>query len=187
MEKEYYVYYWYYNDNNTIFYVGKGKGDRYKSKEGRNKIFNAMVLKHSCFQEIFMKDLTEYEAVLVERALIEMLILLRHPLLNIQMKGVCQSDGIERAKLNGKYSTVGRKLIKPDKNIFDEIYPEYKKGKVRAKDFMEALNLKKMSFYRRIAEYEKQTCIKNENLNTIHHENIKNMQVSKGEDAECKN
>ena len=177
MEKEYYVYYWYYNDNNAIFYVGKGKGDRYKSKENRNKIFTEMIAKHECFQEVFMKDLTEYEAVLVERSLIEMLILLRHPLLNIQLRGICQSDGIEKARLEGKYK--GRKPIEYDKNIFENLYIDWKNKKISAKYFMTSLNLKQKTFYRRIAEYEKQnniTCIKTENLNTIHPENIKNMQ-----------
>ena len=135
-----------------------------------------MTSKHECFQEIFMKNLTEYEAVLVERSLIEMLILLRHPLLNIQMRGVCQRDGIERAKLEGKYK--GRQRIKINGSL-DTLYPRWKNKEIRTKEFMKALNLKHRTFYRRISEYEQQnniTCIKTENLNTIHHENIKNMQ-----------
>lgn len=32
MEKEFYVYRWYYKDTNKTFHIGKGKGQRYKEK-----------------------------------------------------------------------------------------------------------------------------------------------------------
>ncbi|MFA5398027.1 MAG: hypothetical protein WC346_18590 [Methanogenium sp.] len=149
----YYVYYWYYNDNNTIFYVGKGKGDRYKTLKERNHMFTKMTNMHNTSNEIFMSGLTEEESILIERALIEMLVLLRNPLLNVQMRGVLQREGIERAKLEGKYK--GRKKIIPDRENFSLLYKQWKDGKIKTKNFMQALGVKKDTFYRRVKEFER--------------------------------
>lgn len=40
MDKEFYVYRWYYKDTNETFHIGKGKGNRYKeTKQSRNQYF----------------------------------------------------------------------------------------------------------------------------------------------------
>src|SRR4030065_2225950 len=96
-----------------------------------------------------------------------------------------QTKGIERAKREGKYK--GRKPIDTNTKLINTLYKEWKSGDLKSKEFMRALNLKRDTFYRRIKEYEKQTCIKNENLNPIQFKNTKNMQDMKGEDAQCKN
>jgi len=70
-----------------------------------------------------------------------------------------QKEGIEIAKQKGKYKNVGRKKLLPNKNMIDMLYPEWKSGKIKAKDFMIALGLEKMTFYRRIKEYEEQNNI----------------------------
>jgi DNA invertase Pin-like site-specific DNA recombinase len=68
-----------------------------------------------------------------------------------------QKAGIERAKKEGKYK--GRKKIVPDNGIFETLYKQWKNEKIKAKDFMKALGVKKDTFYRRVKEYEKQNNI----------------------------
>jgi DNA invertase Pin-like site-specific DNA recombinase len=66
-----------------------------------------------------------------------------------------QREGIEIAKLNGKYKMVGRKKLVPNDKVFEVLYKDWKNGKIKTNDFMKALGLKRNTFYRRIAEYEK--------------------------------
>jgi DNA invertase Pin-like site-specific DNA recombinase len=96
-----------------------------------------------------------------------------------------QKEGIEIAKQNGKYSTVGRKKILPNDKVFEVLYKDWKNGMIKTKEFMKALNLQKMTFYRRIKEYEDVSGItqseKNlkaitDNLNKKVRENKKNTQ-----------
>jgi DNA invertase Pin-like site-specific DNA recombinase len=65
-----------------------------------------------------------------------------------------QREGIEIAKLNGKYKTVGRKKIIPNDKVFEMLYKDWKNGILKSNEFMKALNLKHRTFYRRIKEYE---------------------------------
>jgi len=61
-----------------------------------------------------------------------------------------QREGIEIAKEKGKYK--GR----PEKRLdtFDEIYHQWKKGKITATFASEQLNISRSTFYRRVAEHE---------------------------------
>jgi len=64
-----------------------------------------------------------------------------------------QKEGIILAKANGVYK--GRKKIelKTD-NKFEKLYKDWKEDKITAVKFMEEMNLKRNTFYRRIKEYE---------------------------------
>jgi DNA invertase Pin-like site-specific DNA recombinase len=66
-----------------------------------------------------------------------------------------QKEGIEIAKQKGSYKNVGRKKIKPNDILFETLYKHWKERKIKAKEFMEALNIKRNTFYRRVKEYEK--------------------------------
>jgi len=70
-----------------------------------------------------------------------------------------QREGIEIAKKNGRYKEVGRKKIAPNDKIFETLYKQWKNGQIKACEFMQALNLKRNTFYRRVKEYEKQNNI----------------------------
>lgn len=62
-----------------------------------------------------------------------------------------QSEGIEAAKKKGKH--LGRPpLAEPDN--FEEVYREWKAGKITAKDAMKTVGMKKTSFYRKVKEFE---------------------------------
>ena len=65
--REYYVYIWYIVDTNEVFYVGKGKGRRYKQASNRNKFFTNMYKSHNCDVKKIYENLTESEAFQKER------------------------------------------------------------------------------------------------------------------------
>jgi len=62
-----------------------------------------------------------------------------------------QKEGIKLAKKNG--IKLGRKRIEISEN-FEEVYNEWKSGKITAVKAMKILNLKNNTFYRRVKEYE---------------------------------
>lgn len=61
-----------------------------------------------------------------------------------------QAEGIAIAKREGKYK--GRTPLKCDN--FNEVYKEWKAGKITAVKAMEMLNLSKATFYRRVRQLE---------------------------------
>jgi hypothetical protein len=65
--RDYYVYIWYIKDTNEVFYVGKGKGKRYKQISQRNKFFTDMYNSHDCEVMKVYENLTEQEAFQKER------------------------------------------------------------------------------------------------------------------------
>lgn len=68
--REFYVYKHIRKDNNTCFYVGKGKGRRiYVPK--RNKHYNRIRKKYGCYVVKIKENLTEKEAFALEREIIE--------------------------------------------------------------------------------------------------------------------
>ena len=74
MKKEYYVYGYIRLDTNTYFYIGKGKGIRYKRIDLRNKHFKNIINYTDCTVEIIKDNLTEKEALELEQDLIEQLV-----------------------------------------------------------------------------------------------------------------
>lgn len=65
-KKEYYVYERFRLDNMTCFYVGKGKGHRYKQKR-RNKHHDRIANKYGYITKIYKDNLSEEEAFNVEQ------------------------------------------------------------------------------------------------------------------------
>ncbi len=58
----YYVYEWYNTDTKEIFYVGKGKNNRYKHIKNRNKFFTDYYNTHNCDVRKIYENLSEEEA-----------------------------------------------------------------------------------------------------------------------------
>jgi DNA invertase Pin-like site-specific DNA recombinase len=65
-----------------------------------------------------------------------------------------QREGIEIAKKQGIH--LGRKKIKAPSR-FEALYTEWKSGQITATEAMKRLGLKRNTFYRRVAEYERTT------------------------------
>lgn len=62
MDRIYYIYKWYFKDTGKVFYIGKGKGRRYRDKKDRNDKFIKYVNKFDCTSEKIIENLTEQEA-----------------------------------------------------------------------------------------------------------------------------
>lgn len=69
--KFYYVYLHKKFDTDEVFYVGKGKGARYKSNRNRNKHWHNVVNKHGLKYEILVSSIDEELAMLCEIELID--------------------------------------------------------------------------------------------------------------------
>lgn len=69
-KKDFYVYEWYIKETNEVFYVGKGRKNRYKVTSGRNKFFQCMYKSHDCDVRKKYEGLTEDEAFKKEIELI---------------------------------------------------------------------------------------------------------------------
>lgn len=66
-EKRFYVYIWWNDDKEEVFYVGKGTKNRYKSrKTNRSQYFINTVNKYKCHPEIVVSNLTNDEALQAE-------------------------------------------------------------------------------------------------------------------------
>lgn len=63
-----------------------------------------------------------------------------------------QLEGIAIAKKNNIYK--GRKKIKINKKLFEELYSDYKKGYITQVEFARRLNVSRSTLYRRIKKYE---------------------------------
>ena len=74
MENCYYVYQYIRLDNGTIFYVGKGKNNRYLRLDSRNKHFTNILNSVECAVEIIYDNLTEREALDLEMQTIHELV-----------------------------------------------------------------------------------------------------------------
>lgn len=61
-EKPYYVYEWFFVDTGKPFYVGKGRGRRFKERKDRSKVFKNYIKKFECEIRIVVNGLTEGEA-----------------------------------------------------------------------------------------------------------------------------
>lgn len=64
---DYYVYEWYDVDTGEVFYVGKGKKDRWKSQKSRNKYFQEYYKFHNCGVRKIQENMSEEDAFALER------------------------------------------------------------------------------------------------------------------------
>lgn len=67
---KFYLYAHYRNDTGEVFYIGKGVGNRYKSKQGRNPYWENIVKAHGYKVEILQYFATEEDAFRAEQSLI---------------------------------------------------------------------------------------------------------------------
>ncbi|MGY3767078.1 hypothetical protein ACWOAH_11175 [Vagococcus vulneris] len=65
---DYYVY-GHYTDDGTLFYIGKGRGDRHL-QIGRNSAHDRIATRKGCNSKILFRDLSEKEALLIEDTMV---------------------------------------------------------------------------------------------------------------------
>lgn len=115
--KKYYVYEWYNEENNYIFYVGKGCRNRYKTIKGRNKEFLKYIDNNKCNCRIIKGGLSEEEAFSLEKEIIS-----KH-----KKEGLCccnfDNGGLAFDKGN-KNSQFGISL---SKRMSQEVYNEWRR------------------------------------------------------------
>lgn len=66
-KNDFYVYEWFNTQNGDIFYIGKGRKDRYKTIAGRNSYFLEYMNSNPVDVRIIKNNLTELEALDYER------------------------------------------------------------------------------------------------------------------------
>lgn len=71
MHTDYYVYEWYIEDTNHVFYVGKGRLRRINEIRNRNKYFLAIYNKYKCRARKIQTGLTNREACILEKETIK--------------------------------------------------------------------------------------------------------------------
>lgn len=69
----YYVYAHIKRTNNDIFYIGKGKGKRAWIIKGRSKYWNNIINKHEYYIKILKENLSETDALILEKQYISQL------------------------------------------------------------------------------------------------------------------
>ena len=146
-EREYYVYGWFNRDWKVYFYIGRGKGERYKSLTGRSKAFLAIVNRWNC-EPIILKDgLTLEESEHLERnRKRHLLFVLGHPILDGEpsdLRAMAQAEGIRRAKAEGV--RFGRQEKRPDN--FAEVYARQQRGEIKLAEALELTGVGRTRWY----------------------------------------
>jgi len=127
-------------DTNEPFYVGKGKGRRYKTKTGRNQYWHNIVNKNNGVFEskILFEGLTEKEALLKEAEIEKEFKEKGYNLVNLAETGNSGPVGVSRTEEHKQLlsnATKGR--VSPNKGKKHNPFPEeskYWKGKNRPED-----------------------------------------------------
>lgn len=112
LDRCFYVYVHRRNTDNAIFYVGKGKGSRLKSRSGRTKWWKNIVKKHGHTAEIIYDGLTNSEACNLEIETIKNLLNKGVVLCNVSKGGESGLAGIPLTKEHKeklRQSHLGRK------------------------------------------------------------------------------
>lgn len=102
--KRFYIYAWYKEENNEVFYIGKGTGKRKDIIHGRNRYFRNTFNKYDCSNKIIESNLSELEAYEKEKEYIQI----------YWDKGEAQCNLTEggRGASSGKYNPVHRRCKK---------------------------------------------------------------------------
>lgn len=118
--RKYYTYVWFLKENNEVFYVGKGHGNRYRHKTRKqNPAFTEYVKSHDCDSRIVKDGMTEKEAFDHEVELIAHYRSLGFDLINIQDGGY-----LPPSTLGTKRSEATRKKMSESTKRYYEAHPE---------------------------------------------------------------
>lgn len=175
-ENVYYVYMYYFKSTGEVFYIGKGKNDRYKSMVHRNNLFLNILNKYKddvCVK-FYKEDMIEQDALDLERKLIN----------EFWNKGECRAnfheggcggntgmyDSIERSRKISEFAKkrTGNKNPMWGKTHTAEVrkkISEINKGKKMPDSLKEKLIIANTG--RKKSEYELEVCRRNGMLGAI--------------------
>lgn len=129
--RDYYVYGWFNLDWGVYFYIGRGKGNRYKSLASRSKVFRTIVNRWNCEPLVLKDGLTLEESEFLEKdRKRHLLFVLGHPILDGEpsdLRAMAQAEGIKKAKEMGIH--FGRKEKRPEN--FAEVYERQQRGEIK--------------------------------------------------------
>lgn len=132
LARKYYVYAWYYEDTEKIFYIGKGTKYRYRSKKRDNERLVGIINSCKCNSKILKGELTEEEAFKYEKEMISHYRKTGHPLINIQEGGHLPPS----AKGMKRTDETKRKMSESAKRYYEK-HPEIKINQSnKMKDFL---------------------------------------------------
>lgn len=118
----FYVYVHRRNDNNEVFYVGKGSKDRYRTHHGRNKWWKRVVAKYGFTPEIVEKDLFEFDALELEKELIKFYRENNHKLVNICEGGNASKESKKKLRdLEFEVEEQDIKILCSNGMLFDSV------------------------------------------------------------------
>lgn len=155
--RDYYVYGWFNLDWKAYFYIGRGKGDRYKTLSGRSKAFKAIVSHWDCEPYILVDGLTLDEAEFLEKNRKHYLLFdAGHPILDGEpsdLRAMAQSEGIaampvdERGRKISKKTGrgFGRQEKRPEN--FAEVYERQQRGELKLKEALELAGVGRTRWY----------------------------------------
>ena len=160
MTREYYVYGWFNLDWRAYFYIGRGKGNRYKSTRGRSKAFKAIISQWECEPYILAEGLTLEEAEALEYNRKHYLLFTAgHPILDGEpsdLRAMAQAEGIAAmpkdekgrrisTKPGKEGRTYGRKEKRPDN--FEEVLRRQRSGEIALKEALAEVGVGRTRWY----------------------------------------
>ena len=153
---DYYVYIYYRLDTNEPFYVGKGKGDRWKIINRNNKHFMNIINKHPIAVEIEKDNLTESEAFYWEEKIIKILIFEYGYSIDIK-NNYSNEKGCHLVNCTWGGEGVSRPhteewKIQHSKDMKGENHPNY--GKHLSEETREKMRKKKLDWWNNLTEEE---------------------------------
>ena len=128
-DRRFYVYVHRRKTDGRVFYVGKGCGNRAKTKSGRNSYWKKIVVKHGFVSEIYRGNLTECCAHSIEKMLIASN---RVALVNVTdggegVSGLVHTD-TSKSKMSGPRPNA--KAFWSGKPMTDEMKEKFRKAKI---------------------------------------------------------
>ena len=135
MHKDFYVYEYFIKETDEVFYVGKGRKNRYRELHNRNKYFNNVMKKYNCDVRFVHEKLTNEEACLKEKETIKQRWSLGQAKCNFTAGGTGFSEGKlnpralnpPKGKLNYFY---GKKFLGEDNHFYGRKHTEETKRKI---------------------------------------------------------
>ena len=160
--REYYVYGWFNLEWGVYFYIGRGKGNRYKSTANRSKAFKAIVSRWECEPLILAEGLTLEEAEALEHNRKNYLLFTAgHPILDGEpsdLRALAQAKGIDAMPVdeNGRKISkkTGRGFGRPEKkpDNFADILRRQKEGLLTVKEAMAEAGVGRTRWYELVRE-----------------------------------
>lgn len=116
--RDHYIYVWYIEDTGDIFYVGKGRNDRYKNKSHRSDEFKRILNSNRCNVKILFNELNNEEACALEKEIIQKCKKAGHKLTN-------KTDGGESGNYFKKWSEEDKRYLREQTGKKNPNYGHY--------------------------------------------------------------